>query len=95
MSHAHRSRCELHRRLPSTTKLTESHQALTRSALLVSGNLAETCGTLALALARARVQLGLAITNYERAGCGSCVTQPLRDAIASIEAAFNAAQSGE
>ena len=77
----------------STTKLTESHQALTRSALLVSGTLAETCGT--LALARARVQLGLAITNYERAGCGSCVTQPLRDAIASIEVSFHAAQSGE
>jgi hypothetical protein len=76
-----------------TTKLTESHQALTKSALLASGNLAETCGT--LALARARMQLGLAITNYERAGCGPCVTQPLRDAIASIEAAFNAAQSGE
>lgn len=75
----------------SATKLTKSHQAFAKSALLVSGNLAETCGT----LARARVQLGLAITNYERAGCSSCVTQPLRDAIASIAASFSAAQSGE
>lgn len=77
----------------TATRLTESHSALTKSALLASNNLAETCGT--LALARARMQLGLAITNYERAGCASCVTQPLRDAIASIEASFHAAQSGE
>jgi hypothetical protein len=73
--------------------LTEGHSALTKSALLASHNLAETCAT--LALARACSQLRLAVTNYERAGCGARVTQPLRDAIVSIEAAFNAAQSGE
>ncbi len=79
---------------PSTTAgLTESHSALTKSALLASHNLAETCAT--LALARACSQLRLAVANYERAGCGTPVTKLLRDAITSIEAAFNAAQSGE
>lgn len=74
----------------TTAGLTESHSALTKSALLESHNLAETCAT--LALARACSQLRLAVANYERAGCGSRVTQPLRDAIASIEASFNAAR---
>jgi hypothetical protein len=77
----------------TATRLTESHSALTKSALLASNNLAETCAT--LALARACSHLRLAVANYERAGCGSRVTQPLRDAIACIEAAFQAAQSGE
>jgi hypothetical protein len=77
----------------SKAKLTESCSALTKSALLSSHNLAETCAT--LALARACSHLRLAVTNYERAGCGPRVTQPLRDAIASIEASFHAAQSGE
>ncbi|MGJ7555077.1 hypothetical protein ACSFBI_13830 [Variovorax sp. RB3P1] len=79
--------------LNSPAGLTEGHSALTKSALLASHNLAETCAT--LALARACSQLRLAVTNYERIGCGSRVTQPLRDAIASIEASFHAAQSGE
>ncbi len=74
-------------------ELGEGCSALTKSALLASHNLAETCAT--LALARACSHLRLAVTNYERAGCGTRVTQPLRDAIASIEASFNAAQSGE
>lgn len=77
----------------ATAKLAESCSALTKSALLASNNLAETCAT--LALARACSHLRLAVANYERAGCGPRVTQPLRDAIASIEASFNAAQSGE
>lgn len=77
----------------SAAKLTEGCSALTKSALLASNNLAETCAT--LALARACSHLRLAVANYERAGCGPRVTQALRDAIASIEASFHAAQSGE
>ena len=79
--------------LNRAARLAEGHSALTKSALLASDSLTETCAT--LALARACSQLRLAVTNYERAGYGSRVTQPLRDAIASIEASFNAAQSRE
>jgi hypothetical protein len=61
----------------------ESLPLLVETAQRASRTLAESVAE--LAACRACEQLRLAIENYQRAGYGSHVTQPLRDALVNVE----------